>query len=189
MTRRSVLFMQPLAVSPTISIQERRSARTLSLNQVPMRLWILALHDPSLHPDAAGMIASGICQRPWRIHPEQRSALPLVIPFLTRESLIAGTAIGLCCGANKRCSGLSRNSPGEKNYFPAPPGMTRKWKKGAHGVPSTRSGKKRMLPGSPPRPSNLRISYIKTVSPKNFGRFENRCCDLAVGIWFEGFSL
>jgi hypothetical protein len=26
--------------------------------------------------------------------------------------------------------------------------------------------------GKAPRPSNLRFSYIKTVSPKNFGRFE-----------------
>ena len=194
MIRKSVMFMQPLAVSRDISIQNGRSTRTLGLYHVPMRSFILALHDTSLYVfcccrhDSVGILPKAlaylsgatICFTPGHT--------------LTRESLIAGTAIGLCCGANKRCSGLSRNSPGEKNYFPAPPGMTRKWKKGAHGVPSipsmnaiTRSGKKRMLPGSPPRPSNLRISYIKTVSPKNFGRFENRCCDLAEGRWCNGF--
>ena len=34
-----------------------------------MRSLILALHDMSLYPAVPGMIVSGFCQRPWRIHP------------------------------------------------------------------------------------------------------------------------
>jgi hypothetical protein len=42
---------------------------------------------------------------------------------------------------------------------------------------------------APPLCPVFLIVYMKTAAPKNFGRFENRCCDLATGIWFEGFSL
>jgi len=63
-----------------------------------------------------------------------------------------------------------------KELLPSTPGMTRKWKKGAHGVPSipsmnaiTRSGKKRDASGSPPGVQSSDLLYKNGVAEKILG--------------------
>jgi hypothetical protein len=81
-------------VSTTVFIQDRRSTRTLNSDHVPISLLILALHDPSLHPAAVGMIASGSCQGPWRINPGAPIRPPGALHVLVRHCQMAHCPIG-----------------------------------------------------------------------------------------------
>ena len=88
---------------------------------------------------------------------------------LTLESLIAGTAIGVCCGVKNGYSGFPP-CPGKKNAFPDPPVWPEKLKRGGGmGPPSGKSlcitplGKRRGVREPPYLPFAVSISPDSTA--------------------------